>query len=154
MDQGHKKKLEEKECAQKEECVCFNLRKAARVITQLYDEAMRPTGFRATQLTILVTVMRMEPVSVTDLAEATLTDRTTISRNFKPLEKRGLIAIRLGQDRRSREVVLTSRGREILNRVLPYWKKAQGKVAQTVGRGRLDQLLRDLSDVLDEIRKM
>ena len=134
-------------------CVCFNLRKAARVITQIYDEAMRPLGFRSTQLTILHTVKSMEPVTVSQLAQATLTDRTTLTRNFKPLEKKGYLLIQSGEDRRERVVVLTGKGRKILLKAYPLWEKAQQKIVRTVGSSRLNQLLKELSDVMLVVQK-
>ena len=75
-------------------CICFNLRKAARVITQIYDEAFRPTGFRSTQMPLLVATAALGPVTVNRLAEAVVMDRTTLTRNLKPLEKQGLLRVK------------------------------------------------------------
>jgi len=74
-------------------CVCFNVRKAARAVTQLYDERMRPFGLRVTQLAILGKTLLLEPVTVTQLAEVAVTDRTTLTRNLRLLEQQGLIRI-------------------------------------------------------------
>ncbi len=134
-------------------CVCFNMRKAARVVTQIYDEAMRPLGFRSTQLAILLTIQKMQPVTVSDLAQEILTDRTTLTRNLKPLEKKTLLKIAFGSDRRERVVQLTHKGEHLLNQSIPLWKKAQEKISKTVGKTRLQHLLKDLSAVLNDIRQ-
>ncbi|MFQ5520815.1 MAG: MarR family winged helix-turn-helix transcriptional regulator [Candidatus Methylomirabilia bacterium] len=126
-------------------CACANLRRAARAVTQLYDEALRPTGLRVTQLTLLVAARRLEPVTVTRLAEATVMDRTTLTRDLKPLEREGFIRIEPGGDRRVREVTLTDQGRKALARALPLWEKAQSRVATGLGQARLRRLLSDLS---------
>ncbi len=129
-------------------CVCYNLRKATRAITQLYDERMRPTGLRATQLSILGATLALGPVTVTRLAEATVTDRTTVTRNLKPLEKQRLIRIKPGRDRREREIALTDRGRQALARAYPLWKVVQAQVAKNLGRDRMERLLSDLAGVV------
>lgn len=134
-------------------CVCANLRKTARAITQLYDERMRRTGLRATQLSILGATLAMGPVTVTRLAEATVTDRTTLTRNLKLLESRQFIRVEHGRDRREREVSLTDRGREALARAYPLWKEAQAHVAKRLGREKLERLLSDLAGVVAVIRQ-
>src|SRR5262245_66593924 len=76
-------------------CVCFNIRKAARAVTQLYDQRLRPFGLRSTQLPILAKTLILEPVTVTRLAEATLTDRTTLTRNLRLPEQQWRLRIDL-----------------------------------------------------------
>ena len=74
-------------------CACLQLRKATRVVTQLYDGALRPIGLRSTQLPILVTLAAHGPLSMTDLAESLVLDRTTLIRTLRPLQRRGLIEV-------------------------------------------------------------
>jgi len=133
-------------------CACGSLRKAARAVTQLYDEVLRPTGLRITQFSILGATMAMEPITVTRLAEATVTDRTTLTRNLKLLEKQGLIRVAPGNDRREREVALTSRGRQALVRTLPLWEKAQAHVVKGLGEERWKDLREELSAVVSLTR--
>jgi DNA-binding MarR family transcriptional regulator len=127
------------------QCVCFNLRKAARAVTQLYDEVFRPTGLRATQLSILAVTNRQGPLTVSRLAEATVTDRTTLTRNLQLLETQGLVRITPGSDRREREVRLTARGSKALADAYPLWKEVQGALAKGLGPERLGRLLADLA---------
>jgi DNA-binding MarR family transcriptional regulator len=133
-------------------CACGNLRKAARAVTQVYDEVLRPTGLRVTQFGILGATMAMEPVTLTRLADATVTDRTTLTRNLKLLEKRGLIRVQMGNDRREREVTLTARGREALASGLPFWQKAQTRVIKGLGDERWNALREGLSAVVSLAR--
>jgi len=121
-------------------------------VTQLYDEVLRPTGLRITQFSILGATMAMEPITVTRLAEATVTDRTTLTRNLKLLEKQGLIRVAPGNDRREREVALTSRGRQALVRTLPLWEKAQAHVVEGLGEERWKDLRQELSAVVSLTR--
>lgn len=129
-------------------CACFNLRKAARVATQLYDEALAPVGLGAAQFSLLVALELMQPVAVTRLARAMAMDRTTLTRNLRPLERDGLVRIAAGEDRRTRSVVLTERGQDILARAIPLWRSAQGRVTRHLGGPRVTRLLGDLDGVL------
>ena len=134
------------------ECVCGSLRKASRAVTQLYDEALRPTGLRITQFGILGTTVAMEPVTVTRLAGVTVTDRTTLTRNLKLLEKQGLIRVNSGNDRREREVTLTAQGREAVIKAYPLWQKAQHQVVNSLGEERWKVLQQELSAVVSLTR--
>jgi DNA-binding MarR family transcriptional regulator len=134
-------------------CACFNLRKAARAVTQLYDNMLRPTRLRATQFSLLVATSLFGPISVTRLAEMGVIDRTTLTRNFKPLEKRGLIEVMSGKDRRTRVVSLTGRGREALRKALPLWKKAQASVVKELGQDRWKSLQANLREVVSVASK-
>ncbi len=135
------------------ECVCGNIRKTARAVTQLFDEVLRPTGLRITQFGILGATKAMEPVTLTRLADATVTDRTTLTRNLRILEKQGLIRVRPGDDRREREVTLTERGRTALVRGLPLWQEAQTRVIQGLGEERWRALRNGLSAVVSLARE-
>jgi len=127
-------------------CVCFNIRKSARAITQLYEEALRPTGLRATQFTLLVATRVLGTATISGLAKGLVMDRTTLTRNMKPLEKQGFIRIMPGnEDRREREVTLTLAGQEILSEALPLWKTVQQSVVENLGQGRVTRLMKDLS---------
>jgi DNA-binding MarR family transcriptional regulator len=134
-------------------CVCFNVRKAARAVTQLYDERMRPCGLRVTQLAILGKTRLLEPVTITHLADVAVTDRTTLTRNLRLLEQQGLIQADRGHDRREREVRLTDRGRDILAHVYPIWQEVQAQVATRFGSERVARLLSELSALVEVARR-
>jgi DNA-binding MarR family transcriptional regulator len=122
------------------ECVCANLRRAARAMTALYDDALAKSGIKITQFSLLRAVERNEPASVTALAADLDLDRTTLARNLNPLERDGLIEVAAGRDRRVTEVRLTARGRRAVAKALPLWQKAQEEVGRRFAAGKLDQL--------------
>ena len=135
-------------------CVCFNIRKSARAITQLYEDALRPTGLRATQFTLLVATRVMGTATISGLAKVLVMDRTTLTRNLKPLEKQGFVRILPGkEDRREREVTLTITGQETLTEALPLWKTVQESVTEALGQGRVTRLLKDLSATVDLVAR-
>jgi DNA-binding MarR family transcriptional regulator len=106
-------------------CTCFNLRKASRAVTQKFDEILKPSGLLVTQFTVLVAVAMSEAKTINELAEILVMDRTTLTRNLKPLEREGWLKIEPGQDRRTRIVRLTDDGKATLTKALPLWKQAQ-----------------------------
>ncbi|HEX6433784.1 MAG TPA: MarR family winged helix-turn-helix transcriptional regulator [Gemmatimonadales bacterium] len=126
-------------------CTCFNLRKAARAVTQMYDEFLRPSGLRATQFSLLMLVRGRGPVGITDLAEMAVMDRTTLKRNVELLEREGLVRIEPGEDARVREVSLTAAAEKRLGEALPLWQRAQSHITGELGQRRTDRLLGDLS---------
>jgi DNA-binding MarR family transcriptional regulator len=126
-------------------CTCFNLRKATRAVTQLYDDMLRRTGLRATQFSLLAVVLELGTVSINRLADEAVMDRTTVTRNLRLLGREGLIRIQAGADGRVREVSLTAAGRARLTAALPLWAEAQRYMITTLGTTRFDRLLGDLS---------
>jgi DNA-binding MarR family transcriptional regulator len=126
------------------DCACFNVRKAARVITQNFDEIMQPSGVRATQFTILVMIASSDATTLSELADKLVMDRTTLTRNLKPLQQQGLIKDMPGMDRRTRSIDLTSKGRKVLLGTLPLWKKAQSRITRYLGEQRFTELLGEL----------
>ena len=129
------------------ECACFNIRRAARRITQTYDEALRPLGLRATQMTILAVAARRGEAMISQLADVTGTDRTTLTRNLRLLQQQGWIRVRPGADRRERVVRISPKGRALLARAIPVWKKTQDRTVATLGQRRYRRLLSDLEEV-------
>jgi len=128
-------------------CACGRLRRASRALTQLYDDAMLPSGLRVTQFSLLRTLARSGRSRITDLAAATLIDRTALSRNLDPLVERGLVEIVPGADARTREVALTRAGSSAIRAALPHWRRAQAEVAQALGGERLDALIATLAAI-------
>ena len=148
------KPLEMAECKEiGRTCACFKVRKAARAITKLYEEVLRPSGLRATQFSLLMATRVMGPVTMLNLAQVTVMDRTTLTRNLQILEKRGLITIKPGEDRREREVNLTDEGMEVLTKAIPLWEEAQERIRKGMGEERLQNLLDDLSEMISLARK-
>ena len=131
-------------------CACGRLRRATRALTQLYDDAMTPAGLRVTQFSLLRTLARDGTSRISDLAERLLLDRTALSRNLDPLVERGFVEIARGDDARTREATISSKGAAALRRATPYWERAQKDVAARLGREKLDALI----DVLGELETL
>ena len=129
-------------------CTCFSLRKAARAVTQMYDEALKPSGLRATQFSLLSMVKNTGPTGITELAKTLVTDRTTLTRNLKPLLSQELLEVVDGADRRQRPIALTSRGRDTLAQALPLWREVQARMAEGLGHTRWTGLLGDLNEAV------
>ena len=128
-----------------DDCACFNLRKATRAVTQLFDGALQPIGLRGTQLGTLVAISSAGSATISRLAEWLVMDRTTLTRDLKPLEKQRLVKIVSGKDRRTRCVALTARGRETLLKALPLWEETQARIVKGLGQDRFQVLLEGLS---------
>ena len=134
-------------------CVLFNIRRAARSITQLYDEVANLTGLRATQFSLLAAIQVAAPVNLKTLGGLLSMDPTTLARNLAPLKKRKFVSVESGaDDRRERIVRITSQGRSTLDRAFPYWEKAQSEVLAELGTARVQRLLTDLS-VVAQLRR-
>ena len=129
-------------------CTCFNLRKAARAVTQTYDKALKPSGLRATQFSLLRVVAKLGPVGIKDLAKALVMDRTTLGRNLKVLSDRELLEIGEGDDRRYRPITITSQGQEAIDLAHPLWEQAQTRMANGFGHDRLAGFIDDLGEAV------
>ena len=126
-------------------CTCFSLRKAARIVTQLFDEMMAPSGLLVTQFTILGVVAAIKESTMNQLAQYLVMDRTTLTRNLKPLEREGLIQINPGKDKRTRLISLTQKGARSLENALPFWEQAQASIMLQLGQERWEALMLQLS---------
>lgn len=130
------------------QCTCSELRKAARAITQLYDSAVEPSGLLITQLAVLRTIANSGSETISHLAEKLEMDRTTLTRNLSPLEKKGLIKIHAGKDQRTRLVEITTKGRQAAEKAIPRWEEIQLQVIDQLGEARWRMLMDELSEVV------
>jgi DNA-binding MarR family transcriptional regulator len=128
-------------------CACSRLRRATRAITQLYDDALAPSGLRATQFGLLHMLARHETMTINSLAARLLLDRTALSRNLDPLADRGLVEVVPGSDLRTRRITMTAAGKRALEAAEPLWADAQREVSRRVGKQRLAELYALLDDV-------
>ena len=128
-------------------CACFNVRKSARVITKHYDDALQSLELKPTQFTILAVLSSVDAITVTDLANYMILDRTTLTRNLRPLEKQGMIKTGAGEDRRTRMISLSKKGLNKLEKAIPLWKQAQKDVTKYMGSNRFDKFLNELNYV-------
>ncbi len=133
-------------------CACMNLRKTSRAITQYYDRALQPVGLRATQFTILVAVAKAESITISKLAEFLVMDRTTLTRNIRPLEREGYLEIRTGSDQRKRYLYLLKKGETVLEKALPLWQVTQQNIVRGLGIDNFRKMLITVNDTISLTR--
>ena len=114
-------------------CNCLALRQAARRISQIYDGYLASEGLRTTQYSILAKLNRLGPLSINELAESMVMDRTTLGRAIRPLERDRLLAIGAGEDGRTRSLRLTATGEARLKAAAAKWREAQKEFEMTFG---------------------
>lgn len=114
-------------------CLAKNLRWSSRIVSNFYDEKMRISGLHANQVTLLAVPYLAGPISINKMAGYLGLDRTTLVRNLKLIEQRGLVTVKPGQDLRTRIVTLTDTGRETLVAALPMWEEAQRHALELLG---------------------
>lgn len=134
-------------------CMCASFRRASRALTQLYDQALRPLGLRATQFTVLQALSFAGEVSQGELAQLLVMDSTTLTRTLGLLRGRGWIFVRTGKDRRERLLRLTASGWRQLRRATPRWKKVQEQLRTAVGTLRWGKLLQLSNEVANTVTK-
>lgn len=124
-------------------CTCFKLRSLARRVTQLYDQALAPSGLKVTQYSVIGHARRRDGVAaptVSELAQALVTDRTTLTRNLKPLVDAGFLKIGSGADARSKAVCVTPKGEAVYQSARPMWRLAQSRMRELAGAEQLASL--------------
>ncbi len=125
-----------------EVCICLQTRKASRSITQIFDQILAPVGVKATQLSLLMVAQARGPIAMCDLANALVTDATSLSRSLKPLLAKDMVSFTNSpNDRRVKLVSLTATGRLTLDQALPLWQKAQTLVVRQLSSAVVQSLL-------------
>ena len=110
-------------------CLCLHLQRAARATARRFDTALRPVGLTNGQFSLMMSLNRSEPASVGSASSLLAMDRTTLTANLKPLERRGLISVTVDPtDRRTRRLTLTPAGRALLVAGVPLWEAERGAV--------------------------
>jgi DNA-binding MarR family transcriptional regulator len=130
------------------ECCCFNMRKVSRAITQLYDRHLEKAGVRSTQFTLLIALDSTKAKTLTEIADSLVMDRTTLTRNLKPLEKLGFISTIQPLDKRSKGYVLTASGKEAVERAIPLWQDSQRAIFAAMEEGEYNSLIGRLNKLL------
>jgi DNA-binding MarR family transcriptional regulator len=129
-------------------CVCNSLRMVTRAVTQLYDDALRPAGLRATQFSILATLARLGEANLKQLERTLAIDQTTLTRGLVLLERAGLIERGPHPDGRVKAMRLSARGRRALALARPLWARAQATVLRELGTTAWDDVQRRLARLL------
>lgn len=135
-------------------CNCSALRSAARTLTAAYDEALRDSGLRMTQFSILARLAAVGRVRLTELSRRLAMDRTTLARNLRPLEQEGWVTLSVGEDRRERFIELSAKGQRAVAKALPLWKAVHGRFERQFGKERAQALRELLGIVVEAGREM
>ncbi|HHZ07942.1 MAG TPA: winged helix-turn-helix transcriptional regulator [Rhizobiales bacterium] len=129
----------------RDNCLCLHVQRAARALARLFDEAFRPVGITHGQFSLLMSLNRPQPARIREVSSLLAMDRTTLTANLKPLERRGLVEVAADpSDRRGRLLTLTPAGRDLLAAAMPLWRRTQESAATLITRGARDELLADL----------
>ncbi|GHG70527.1 MarR family winged helix-turn-helix transcriptional regulator [Comamonas sp. JC664] len=125
----------------RDNCLCLAVQQAARALARRFDEALRPVGLTHGQFSLLMSLNRPQPPSLGPVAELLAMDRTTLTANLKPLEKRGLLKTTVDPaDRRGRLLVLTDAGLQLLRAALPHWERMNEETRRLLAQTDVDAL--------------
>lgn len=117
----------------RDHCLCLAAQRAARTLVRRFDEALRPADLTSGQFSLLMSLNQPSPPSIGSIANLLAMDRTTLTANLKPLERRGLLDIAVDpEDRRSRRLVLTAKGRRVLAEALPIWQRLHAEIDRSL----------------------
>jgi DNA-binding MarR family transcriptional regulator len=134
------------------ECACFDLRKATRAVSRMYDDFLRDEGLNITQFSVLRLICTEKALSISTLGRYMVMERTSITRALAPLERDGLINSRPGADKRIRTVSVTNKGRKLIEEAEPKWRQAQEALMETVGENRWHAMCTLLRDTTRMVR--
>jgi len=136
----------------RQNCVGFNLRRVARIVTQFFDAEMRQHGVRSTQGSVLSALHITGPSNMAELSEILGMERTTLLRNLRPLQRDGLVAVEGGGHGGRVELSLTGKGRKQIEKLAPAWESAQRTAIQVLGEKRWSAVLADLDAVASALK--
>ena len=114
-------------------CIAVRLRLLNRVVTNLYDEALRPLGLKVSQLNILIATAKLGLARPAQVCEILQLDASTLSRNVKPLQAHGWLEVVPGEDARAQPFRLTAKGSRLIEKAFGAWEEAQGRAAELLG---------------------
>jgi DNA-binding MarR family transcriptional regulator len=118
----------------RDHCLCLAAQRVARALARRFDTVFRPLGLTNGQFSMMMALNRPDPPSIGSLAQFLAMDRSTLTANLKPLEKRGLVKVSIDEaDRRSRRLSLTGAGRRLLRKAVPIWARAHQEVDRRLG---------------------
>jgi len=132
----------------RDHCLCLHVQRAARALARRFDAALRPAGLTQGQFSLLTSLNRAEPPTIGSVANLLALDRTTLTANLKPLERRGLVKVAVDpHDKRSRRLILTAAGRASLAAAAPIWKREHARVERLLQTASPDILRAGLREV-------
>jgi DNA-binding MarR family transcriptional regulator len=125
----------------RDNCLCLHVQRAARALARRFDEVFRPLGITHGQFSLMMSLNRPQPASMTSVSTLLAMDRTTLTANLKVLERKGLVNIMVNEDdKRSRLLSLTAAGKALLAQAAPIWKKEHAAIERLLEKPNPDQL--------------
>ena len=129
----------------RDRCLCLHVQRAARAMARRFDEALRPLDLTNGQFSLLMSLNRPGPAKMAEICSLLAMDRTTLTANLKPLERRGLLRVSVDEaDRRLRLLTLTEAGRRLLARAMPIWTRSHEEIDRLLKGSDIDGLRADL----------
>jgi len=126
-------------------CLCLHLQRAARAVARRFDAALRPLALTSGQFSLLMSLNRPQAASISDVSALLAMDRTTLTANLKPLERRGLVTVTVDDaDKRTRRLTLTPAGRALLCAAVPAWRRTHAEIERLLAEPTPDRLRADL----------
>ncbi len=127
-------------------CLCLHVQRAARALARLFDDALQPLGLTHGQFSLLMSLNRPEPPGMASVARLLAMDRTTLTANLKPLERRGLLAVTVAAtDKRKKRLKLTPSGRALLAEAVPIWERTHAGIERRLTHPSAPELRAGLS---------
>jgi len=133
-------------------CACFNLRKASRAVSKLFDDTLQPIGLRSTQFVTLLAIHVNEPIGLSALAREMVADRSTLTRNLNVLEREGMLKQKPARGR-AHLYALTDKGRRVLIEGIPLWEKAQTRFVDQLGQKNWSGMLGGLEAAVNAAKQ-
>ncbi len=132
----------------RDNCLCLHVQRAARALARRFDDALRPVGLTQGQFSLLMSLNRSAPPTIGDVSALLMLDRTTLTANLKPLERRGLVKVKVdAADKRSRRLILTAAGRAVLAAAAPIWKRTHAQTERLLRSASADNVRKSLLEL-------
>lgn len=132
----------------RDNCLCLHVQRAARALARRFDDALRPVGLTQGQFSLLMSLNRPAPPTIGDVSALLMLDRTTLTANLKPLERRGLVKVKVdAADKRSRRLILTAAGRTVLAAAAPIWKRTHAQTERLLRSASADNVRKSLHEL-------
>ena len=132
----------------RDHCLCLHVQRAARALARRFDDALRPVGLTQGQFSLLMSLNRPEPPSIGEVSNLLALDRTTLTANLKPLQRRGLVKVKVdAADKRGRRLILTAAGRAVLVAAAPIWKRTHAQTERLLRSSSADDVRASLREL-------
>jgi len=131
-------------------CCCINFRRVSNNMTKYYDDYIKDSGVTLNQFSLIKNIEKIQPACISDIAKKVKLERTTVVRNLKPLFKEEIIKDISSEGSRDKNIVITTKGEDILKKANPLWEEAQKNIKYKLGNENYDNLMKAF-DLLEDL---